>query len=311
MVYWGQLAVALAAASGMAYTLYQADRTLGTALAVGVLAYIGLRWLFAWLFRTRYWIATGDRDWRRCGQCGQDIYRQAGDWILECKRCGWRPGWPGVRWVTQSVPAVQFRRTVAGPRAVVVVFVGFLLVTGVTAGVTAEGLAAEWAATQGAFSSDSGGGTATTPEPWVNETAIERQVFNFTNQYRIERGLAPVEYAPRLSAPAREHAQDMARHDFVGHRGSNGTTMTERYAGECSVPGENAGGTWYKRTFRTRKTDELVYLSNETEVARNLVGGWIRSIGHRLNMLNERWTELGVGIAVRDDGKVFAVQVFC
>lgn len=37
-----------------------------------------------------------------CPNCGQSIHRCDRHWILTCHRCGWRAGYPGVRWLTHN-----------------------------------------------------------------------------------------------------------------------------------------------------------------------------------------------------------------
>jgi len=141
-------------------------------------------------------------------------------------------------------------------------------------------------------------------------------VWEFTNDERAKHGLNRVEYAPRIVDPAREHSRNMAKHDYVGHTEPNGETGEERYAGVCDYSGsgysfgENAYGAWYKQDMRI-DNGEVVYLSTERELARYLVDGWMDSEGHRENILNPSWQELGVGIYKREDGHVFASQTFC
>jgi len=89
------------------------------ALAVGGLAVIGLRVGWATIGRSRYWLSRNTKSTykSRCPNCNRYRYRIAGDWILTCKRCGWKVGWPVARWVTKSVPAIQFQRSVSKPEA--------------------------------------------------------------------------------------------------------------------------------------------------------------------------------------------------
>ena len=96
-----------------------------TAVAVGILIALGIRWIWATFGRTRYWLDRGTNGvyQEECPNCHSRRYRVGGDWILTCHRCGWKPGWPVIRWLTRSVPAIQFRRSVSRIEAVVA-FVG-------------------------------------------------------------------------------------------------------------------------------------------------------------------------------------------
>jgi uncharacterized protein YkwD len=158
-------------------------------------------------------------------------------------------------------------------------------------------------------------GSALAPDE-LNDTRVERLVWRYTNVERNERGLRNVSYAPRIAEVADDHSANMARHDYIGHTEPNGQTGEERYAGVCDYSGknylfgENVGGAWYKEQMQAYGTDDTIYLENESEVARYLVDAWMRSDGHRENMLDAGWTELGVGVNVTDD-KVYASQTFC
>jgi len=92
-----------------------------SAVAAAVLSYLGVRWVWATIARTRYWLSRGTEGvyQESCPNCQRQRYRVSGDWILTCHKCGWKPGWPVIRWVTRSVPGVQFRRSLSQPGAFV------------------------------------------------------------------------------------------------------------------------------------------------------------------------------------------------
>lgn len=104
-MYWRQVALSVLAA-GITYIW------LGSVF-YGVAAFAVARIGLAVVGRTRYWVARGTKGvhTEHCPKCHGSRYRSRGDWILTCHRCGWRPGWPGVRWLTRSVPAIQSKRT--------------------------------------------------------------------------------------------------------------------------------------------------------------------------------------------------------
>lgn len=237
----------------------------------------------------------------------------------------------GLRWFTRSVPSIQLRRTVAGPKLLVVIVAAALVVSGLTAGITMASLGS--AVNGSTLANDSpteaGSGGVSTPQSdthsqtatdteddVLNITEVERWVWRYTNAKRAQRGLDNVSYAPRIASVARDHSENMATHGYIGHTKPNGETGEERYQGVCDYSGsgytfgENVANAYYDRSFVAWGTDESVYLATEKEVARYLVNGWMRSEGHRKNILNEKWTELGVGVAASGD-EVYASQTFC
>jgi Zn finger protein HypA/HybF involved in hydrogenase expression len=84
------------------------------AIALGLLATFGIRWLWATFLRIQYWHSRDSRDLytEYCPNCHAKRYRTSGDWLLTCHRCGWQPGLPVLRWFTRSLPATQLRRSV-------------------------------------------------------------------------------------------------------------------------------------------------------------------------------------------------------
>lgn len=145
---------------------------------------------------------------------------------------------------------------------------------------------------------------------------VERYVLEYTNERRMQHNRNPVEWSERVARPARQHARHMAEHEYVAHDQPGGTTATERYSDVCDYSdapylfGENAGGSGYKIDLRTEHSG-VIHTSNEEEVAKELVDGWMHSDDHRHNMLHSYWEELGVGVAKTDEDIVYAAQTFC
>lgn len=99
------------------------------AVAIGVLSFLGLRWALATVGRARYWLERGTRGiyYEQCENCNRRRYRVSGDWILQCHKCGWKPGWPVLRWLTRSVPVIQLRRSISRNGAIVALVGGIVL----------------------------------------------------------------------------------------------------------------------------------------------------------------------------------------
>lgn len=104
------------------------------AVAAGLLTTLGTRWGLATYHRTRYWLGRGSKGFHteRCPNCNRDRHRLGGDWMLRCRKCGWAPGYPLVRWLLYSVPAVQFRRSVSSSGAFAAGAAAAALATGST-----------------------------------------------------------------------------------------------------------------------------------------------------------------------------------
>jgi len=112
----------------------------------------------------------------------------------------------------------------------------------------------------------------------ATNSAFVDQVLALTNQFRAQNGLAALKANLELNAAAQGHSEDMANQDYFDHTGKDGSLPWDRakvVGYEAQTMGENiaAGQT----------TPESV------------VQGWINSAGHRANLLNANFTELGVG----------------
>lgn len=104
------------------------------------------------------------------------------------------------------------------------------------------------------------------------------KVLTLTNDYRRQYGLPPLRLNPVLSAIAQAHSQDMASNDFFDHRGSNGSTVFDRFL---------QGGYAY------RSGGENIAAGFSTP--KSVVNAWIKSPGHRANLLTPFFQEMGVG----------------
>ncbi|HEY9863507.1 MAG TPA: CAP domain-containing protein [Candidatus Obscuribacterales bacterium] len=105
-----------------------------------------------------------------------------------------------------------------------------------------------------------------------------QQVLDLTNEFRSQNGLPPLTLNTQLNATAQEQSQDMAQEDFFDHIGLDGSTPASRAQDQgytFSFIGENIG----------------VGYQTPGEV----VQGWIDSPGHRENLLNPNYEEIGIG----------------
>lgn len=114
----------------------------------------------------------------------------------------------------------------------------------------------------------------------TNTTSVsfEQRVFQLTNQERAKKGLKPLKANSELNYVADKYAQEMAERGVLSHTGPDGSQAWDRakeVGYEALTMAENiAAG---------QRTPEQV------------VQGWMNSSGHRANILNPDYTEIGVG----------------
>lgn len=119
--------------------------------------------------------------------------------------------------------------------------------------------------------------------------AAEGQVLASLNAQRAQSGLQPLVYNGLLTRAARGHALDQARNGYFSHTGKDGSSSADRAkrAGYnfCLV-GENLS---------------IGYSSIQAAMQ-----GWMASKGHRDNILNGKFNDVGIGIG---EGAIY-VTVF-
>lgn len=127
-------------------------------------------------------------------------------------------------------------------------------------------------------------GTAlgTNPSATASTTAtMEAQVVTLVNRERARARCRPLVVDSRLVRAARGHSLDMARRNYFAHTTPAGVTFSTRIT--------RAG-------YRWSRAGENIAGGQRT--AADVMRAWMRSPGHRANILNCRFRHIGVGVAV-------------
>lgn len=114
-------------------------------------------------------------------------------------------------------------------------------------------------------------------------TADEKLMLDLVNKERVANGLAPLKVNPTLTQVARAHSADMIKRSFFNHNNPDGKTPFDRI---------KAAGITY------RTAGENIAGASTTQTAHTNL---MNSPGHRANILNASFTEVGIGIV--DGGK--------
>ena len=124
-------------------------------------------------------------------------------------------------------------------------------------------------------------GEESKPQPAPEKTKIklvtvESNIIHYTNQQRQQHGLPPLEVDPELIRSARRHATWMTVNRSLRH--------TSDPVAENIAMGQ-------------RDSDEVVR-------------DWMRSPGHRANILNGRYRRIGVAAYCMPEGRIYWCQQF-
>jgi uncharacterized protein YkwD len=143
----------------------------------------------------------------------------------------------------------------------------------------------------------SSGAAAVASSSAVGATSDERRAFELVNAERRSHGESPLVWDAELTRMARIHSEKMAQQNFFNHTGPDGQGLRER--------SRASGIVGFKAL-----AENLAYNKGFADAASCAVVGWMRSEGHRDNILNEEFTRSGIGIARAADGRVYFTQVF-
>jgi streptogrisin C len=128
------------------------------------------------------------------------------------------------------------------------------------------------------------------------QQSAEAEVIRLVNQERSRAGCNPLTVDARLARVARAHSADMAANGFFGHTNRQGKSPSQRVT--------DSG-------YRFRATGENIASGQATPAA--VMQAWMNSAGHRRNILNCAFRDIGVGAAFRTSGSrttPFWTQVF-
>lgn len=108
-----------------------------------------------------------------------------------------------------------------------------------------------------------------------------RKILDITNRERVQRGLASLKIDQRCVLAITRHVDEMASEGFLSHEGRDGRGANERYR-QFNPASRGAG-------------ENLAY--NTDGSGESFMRQWLRSSGHRSNILSANYK--GIGVAVR------------
>ncbi|MBB4824050.1 uncharacterized protein YkwD [Sporosarcina luteola] len=111
------------------------------------------------------------------------------------------------------------------------------------------------------------------------DRAMERQVFELTNEYRKNHGLTELKNDYWLGILAREHSKDMALENYFSNESPSTGTLGDRLKSS---------------DISHRKAGENIAFNYVDAI--EAVHGWLNSSAHRQVLLGEDFTHLGTGV---------------
>jgi uncharacterized protein YkwD len=135
--------------------------------------------------------------------------------------------------------------------------------------------------------------TSASPMPTISQrTRVENAVATLTNTEREKAGCPALHIDERLRRAARGHSEDMAERNYFSHDSPDGNTPWDRAeaVGYPDPSGEN--------------------IARGYPDARSVVNAWMKSAGHRANILNCDSKAIGVGVELNTEHGPYWTQMF-
>jgi uncharacterized protein YkwD len=127
---------------------------------------------------------------------------------------------------------------------------------------------------------------------------IAEKIFNIVNEERKKNELYELKYDEELADVALVHSRNMVEQNFFSHGDPEGRSPQKRveeyYPEIFGGVGENIG-------FNHGETEE--------DVAKNLMESWMNSPEHRDNILDDQFSDIGVGVEQKGS-RYYATQKF-
>ena len=118
---------------------------------------------------------------------------------------------------------------------------------------------------------------------------------DLTNAERTRAGLAPLAPSAPLTTAAQLQAEQLAALQVLEH---------DVPAGRYPTPADRLAAAGY--SWQTYGEN----LASGYTTAADAITGWMNSAGHRANILNATFSEVGIASAVDSTGRPYWVQVF-
>jgi uncharacterized protein YkwD len=117
--------------------------------------------------------------------------------------------------------------------------------------------------------------------------SVRRSTLCLINAERRRHGLRRLRGDRRLRRAAGRHARDMNRRNYFNHTSARGSSFVDRIRRTRYLTGAR----------RWTVGENLAWGSGSHATARSIMRAWMNSSGHRANILNGRFREIGIGIA--------------
>jgi uncharacterized protein YkwD len=119
-----------------------------------------------------------------------------------------------------------------------------------------------------------------------NLAQISQATLCLLNDERAAAGLRPLTYSAALTQPSAAYSARMVTENFFAHEAPDGSTLEGRLTAARYIAPD---GDWFVG-------ENLAWGQGNLATARSIMVAWMNSPGHRHNILEGEFTEVGIGI---------------
>ncbi|HET6363584.1 MAG TPA: CAP domain-containing protein, partial [Nitrospirota bacterium] len=159
------------------------------------------------------------------------------------------------------------------------------------------------------------------PQPKIVTAALEKQIHSLINKERRKQGLSLLEWDDALSGIAQKHSRDMAARNYFDHYSPEGRDFSYRYqqggyqcvvrtGGTVYMGAENIALNYLYDSVTTVNGRAYYDWNTQDKIAETTVRGWMKSRGHRKNILTPYFKHEGIGVIIAPDDRVYITQNF-
>ena len=135
--------------------------------------------------------------------------------------------------------------------------------------------------------------TPTTPSTPTDIRALETEVIRLVNTERTKAGLSALVENNEISRIARIKSEDFIKNNYFAHNSPTYGTPFDML-----------------RSFGITFTAAAENIASGQKTAAEVMNTWMNSSGHRANILNPAYNQIGVGVARDNNGNLFWTQMF-
>jgi uncharacterized protein YkwD len=122
-----------------------------------------------------------------------------------------------------------------------------------------------------------------------NLAKVNKATLCLVNKERTKRGLQPLKRQAALSKAATGFARHMVAASFFDHTTPNGATVLDRIKATSYLKG---------RLQRWWVGENIAYGTGALGTPGSIVKAWMKSSGHRANILQRRFRDIGLGVSL-------------